>query len=485
MSPNGDVTAAHLGLSPESRAFLDFAASRPDCLERSTFASLEERSELTKYRLQPWPTFVGAEKLAEMERVAVGLDGLIKSLPQRLFGQDAVQLAKFYQLDSPLVAAVLLEPPNGIAGALSRGDFLDTAAGLACLEWNCGSYLGGWQTQAVAELCLTQPPIADFLSRRGARARARNTVRLLFAHVVQQAIADGTWKSGPLNLAIVVRHAQPAQVAGHSADLYDREYGALLRDLGEPGRGRVFLCGHEDLREQAGAIVYDGEPVHAVLEQQDGPTARHVFRVAKAGRVSLFSGPITGILSDKRNLALLFEREAELAVEERQLVHAHVPWTWRLLRDHAERGGERVYLPDLVAARREELVIKHARSLGGAKVYIGRSTPGPRWDEVARAAFDEGSWVVQQLAESRPYAYLGSDGGWEPHDVVWGLFVFGSRFGGGFVRLLPKSVGGVLNVARAAEVSVLVEVGAAGESIAAPTPTRHFGRHPGTAEAAL
>ncbi|MGH9361812.1 MAG: hypothetical protein ACRD2T_07830 [Thermoanaerobaculia bacterium] len=436
----------------------------PECLERSSFAGLREWAELITYRLQPWPTFVGAAKLAEMGRVAVGLDGLIKSLPRRLFHDDPARLAEFYQIDSPLLAAVLVEPPNGVAGALSRGDFLETAGGLRCLEWNCGSNLGGWRTQAMAGLCLRQRPIAEFLSHRGVAARPRNTIRLLFERLVEQAIGDGTWTAGPLNLAIVVRPARPTLMAEHSAEIYGREYAALLRERGEPADGQIFLCGYEDLRERDGAIAYRDEPVHAVLEQQEAPTARHVFRAFKAGRVSLFSGPITGILSDKRNLALLFERGGELAAEERELVRAHVPWTWRLRPDHADRGGERVFLPDLVAARREELVIKHARSLGGTKVHLGRFTPEPSWQEIVRAALEEGSWVVQDFVEAIPYAYQSGDSGWEPHEVVWGLFVFGSRFGGGFVRLLPKSVGGVVNTARGAEVSVLVEVGTPAEA---------------------
>lgn len=464
----GEVLAAHRELSPESREFLGYVEGRPECLDRARFAELDAHPERLTYRPQPWPTFVGAAMLAEMERVALGLDRLIKSLPARFFGGDPARLADFYGIDSPLLAAVLFEPPNGVAGALSRGDFLNAAGGLQCLEWNCGSFLGGWRTQIIADLCLRQPPIAEFLSRYGDRVRPRNTVRLLLKRLVEQAVEDGVWRDGPLNLAIVTYPARPALLAQHAAAQYGREYAALLADGGEPARGQVFLCAYSDLQEEDGAIVYRGEPVHAVLEQQEGPTARHVFRAFKAGRVSLFSGPITGILSDKRNLALLHERGDELGDEERELVRAHVPWTWRLRPGAAERGGERVDLLALVAAERERLVLKHARSLGGAKVHFGSCTSAARWEELVRAALEEEKWVVQELVESRPYAYQ-SGGGWEAHDVVWGLFVFGSRFGGGFVRLLPKSVGGVVNTARGAEVSVLVEVAPAAAVSTCPT----------------
>ena len=45
-----------------------------------------------------------------------------------------------------------------------------------------------------------------------------------------------------------------------------------------------------------------------------------------------------------------------------------------------------------------------------------------------------------------------------PHDVIWGLFVFGDHYGGGFTRLIPRGVTGVINAARGALEGVLFEV---------------------------
>jgi hypothetical protein len=166
------------------------------------------------------------------------------------------------------------------------------------------------------------------------------------------------------------------------------------------------------------------------------------------------------VLSNKLNLALLSElADSELwSDDERAVIRAHVPWTRRLAEDFVDFRGERVYLPDLLASARDQLVLKRGLSLQGAHVHSGAFTAGPVWDGLVGEALAEGGWLVQERLEPVPYVFQMPEGGAGPHDVVWGLFVFGPRFGGGFLRVLPSGRAGVVNCALGAKFASYLEV---------------------------
>ena len=50
--------------------------------------------------------------------------------------------------------------------------------------------------------------------------------------------------------------------------------------------------------------------------------------------------------------------------------------------------------------------------------------------------------------------------GYIKHEVVWGLFVFGQEYAGGFLRIIPKTenIKGIINTARGAYETVFFEV---------------------------
>jgi hypothetical protein len=69
------------------------------------------------------------------------------------------------------------------------------------------------------------------------------------------------------------------------------------------------------------------------------------------------------------------------------------------------------------------------------------------------------SWVVQEYIESPTYLYQLGENGYAEHHAVWGFFVFGSTYAGGWARVLPTAnKSGVLNCHQGAKVSVVFEV---------------------------
>ena len=442
-----------------NRSFLEDPERSSDS-RSGAFAAILRDNPLKVMSPQPWPLFIDAGAVEALAPITLGLDRLVKSVPERFFANDPARLSAFYGFVERGLMELILAQPNGIAGAISRGDYVDSAEGLQCLELNAGSCVGGWQLQALEGLFLDCPPIASFLAKHGLRARHHNTIRLMFRHIIREALQSGVWDGGPLNLGLVIHPHKPIQVAIHSSALYNREYRAALAEEKAGLQGEVFLCGYADLAEGPHGLSYRGARVHAVLDQHNGQPDPRGFRHFKRGSINLYSGPITLLLSDKRNLALLSENaeSQDFTAAERDLLARHLPWTRQVLERETLHRGRRVHLPQLLAESRERFVLKKASSLAGRNVHIGKFLSAAQWQDAVRHALAAGDWIVQEYCESRPYYFLDSNDQIVRHTVIWGLFAFGELFGGVFLRLQPDTRGGIVNTAGGAEVGLLLEV---------------------------
>ncbi len=455
----------HVTLSQAQVRWLEFAARNPESLERAGFTALDEWDDFVKDPLQPWPTFISPPHLRELERVSVGLRRLVTSLPRRVFGNDPERIADFYGLDSGtalVIASVLERGDDRLHGALTRGDFIASPSGLRCLELNVAGNLGGWETEAWLRRYRRVPLLARFLEESGLRFRYTDTTRLLFSHLVDQALGhalvstDKGGEDGELNVTVVMRpEDRPGPAWAATLDAAYREVLAA-RGLG----GRFSPCDEADLREKDSVLYLGGSRVHVVFDLYGGVLPRPVFAALMSGTVDVYNGPAGRILSDKLNLALLSETAGEdwFTPEERRLIEAHVPWSRRVAEEFTDWRGERVYLPDLLEAERERLVLKQGWAMQGADVFVGAFTPPERWAGLVAAALERRDWVVQERVESVPYLLQAPEGGAVPHDIVWGLFVFGDVYGGCFLRMMPKGRAGVINRALGASQGMLFEV---------------------------
>lgn len=447
--------------SSANRSFLEDPERSSDS-RSGNFASILRDDPMRVMAPQPWPLFSDPDAVAALAPMTLGLDRLVKSVPERFFANDPARLSAFYGFFDPALMELIIAEPNGIAAAISRGDYIDSAEGFQILELNAGSYVGGWQLQGREGLYLACPPIARFLGRHGLRARHQNTIRLMFRHIVREALRSGVWNGGPLNLGLVIHPHKPIQVAIHSSELYNREYRAALAEEREGLQGEVFLCGYADLEEGRQGLSYRGARVHAVFDQHSERPDPRGFRNLKRGSINLYSGPITLLLSDKRNLALLSENAGseDFTASERDLLARHLPWTRQVLEGETLYCGRRVHLPELLAENRERFVLKEASSLAGKNVHIGRHLSPAQWHDAVRQALSarDRDWIVQEHVESRPYFFLDPDDQVVRHTVVWGLFAFGEIFGGVFLRLLSDARGGIVNSAAGAEIGLLLEV---------------------------
>jgi len=463
------VRAAHEELSVHDWRFREVALTTPELLERRSFPSLDQAESILFYPLQSWPTFVDRSKIAELARIAAEVVRLVRSVPRRVFDDDPEAMDAFYGIGNPTLTQLLFDPPNGAPGALSRGDFiLGEEVGFQCIELNVVANLGGWETGVLARKHLENAHVQEALATLGVSVSHVDTIDVLFDHVLEEAAALVPSPEGRVDIAVIL----PAERADVERDALERHfaeaYRRFLRSRGRSERGSVCVCGYSDLHQDGAVLRRQGERVHAVIEMYLGETSREAYRCFKAGSVNLYNGPLARFLSDKRNLALLSDDTLPNTFTEREraLIERHIPWTRILGRSSTTRDGTEVYLPEHALSHRRELVLKRGQSGGGKEVYLGRFTPADTWSALIDRGIAEGGWVLQRTVDSQPYLYQSGERGCEPHDVVWGPFVFGERYAGAILRMQPAAARDAVNLSRSATEGIVFEVaeGAEGES---------------------
>jgi hypothetical protein len=456
-----ELARTHLGLSSYDWKFRQVARKDPEFLARKTFHILDEGNPLLTYRLQSWPTFLDTAKLEELKRVSLGVSRVLRNIPERAFANDPVRISEFYGLNDPDLAELLMSPPNGVLGAVSRGDLIDTQGGFKCIEFNMGANLGGWETGVLAEMHLSIPAISTFLREQGLSVSYTDTVRVLYQHVLEEVSRYGIPCRGEVNIAFSTYSESPLGRGPIFEAYLNREYQAVLAQIAPGLSGRVVRANDEDFRARDGAVYWGATQIHGIVEVDSGNTLPEVYQAFKAKEVLLYNGPNNFIMTSKRNIALLSEHRNDEAwsAEDRKIIQDHIPWTTLLLPRYVDYEGERVFLPELLLSHRERFVIKDSLSAGGKGVRLGKFTPAARWEEIIEKALEEGDWLVQEHLECIPYLYQNGEFGCSPHNVIWGPFIFGPLYAGVILRMQPMADDGAVNLSLTATQGVVFELG--------------------------
>lgn len=461
LSGPGDFPAELALQPPAHRRFLEYVGRHPEGLRPEPFAALLGPDDpFIRGPLQPWPAFIDRQHVEKMERASVDLCRIIKALPERVFQNDPEAIAEFYGIDrdTALVAASYIAKVGRLHESTARGDFIDTLDGFRCIELNVAGNLGGFEAALWLERYARVPYLQRYFGESGLRFQVTDSMRELFAHVIDGALGL-TAPGEPVSAVMVSERVMEPEWR----ETVDRVYGEVAATRGR--RGRFADAPPSDLIARDGKIYFGGwgqEERVSVLVETIGTLTLPVFGAAMSGTIDVHVGPASRLLSDKLNLALLSEAvengDEWLAAEERRTVETTVPWTRRVAEEFVTWRGERAYLPDLLIAERERLILKLGYSLAGRDVYSGRGHSDASWSNLVRMALEQPGWVAQEFQVSRPYLFQGPGGGCVPHDVTWGPFVCGDRYCGCFLRLQPSGGSGVINVRRGATQGLVLEV---------------------------
>lgn len=459
---------AYVELCEANRRFYEYAMSRPEGTRRETFAPVHVDDGMVRYPMQSWPTFIRRDLMDELGAVAVEVCRLNTTVPERIFDNDTERLrAVFGELNSDTeLAYASLSDPAALARVIGRGDFLDTPNGLSCVEFNLMAGLGGWEIILLAPRYLRTPFIAEFLAREGISPTFRDTFVEFMDHAVRHARKDGLVEDGELNLLVLIEYTEEEKVGvAKIRQFLGARMAAYFAERGDGLTGRADIARFGDLEIRDGGIYCGDLKAHVVARRTVGdlpPEVAEAFLQGDAG-AHLYQ-PYGEILSDKRNLAYLSaaaegDRADRYSAEEHAFIARHIPWT-RLLRPGKVRyRGEEVELMDLLAgSARRDLVIKPGRGAGGRGVNLGNEVSGDEWQAALDEAREEGHWIVQERIEPIPYVYQRGEEGAVEHALSWGLFVFGDRYTGNYLRMSPLGTTGVLNITRGAESGYALEV---------------------------
>ena len=444
-----DILAGHRDLSQTSVDYLDFVAENPDSLERAHYDNIQWSDEATVF--QPWPTFIDRDMEGRMKHAAESVLALVKSIPQRFFDSDPEKMSRYYRTSTDMVKYFLYGVDDlHIADMLARGDWVVSPQGLKILEYNVATNTAGWESDLYQLMYLESPPTRRFVQEHHVNFQKSAFVRSLVRHMID-AVQRRFKNHEPINIAVVVPQYDPQAPTSLRENHVAATFAAVLKEDYPGLAGSVVFCDFPHLDVKDGRVYLGEKRIHAVHESSGGIVPMEIVGSFAQNNVCLFNGPATWIFSNKSNLALLStHRESDLFTdEEREIIDRYIPWT-RLIEDH---------LQEFVLSHKDRLVIKPNIGYGGKETYIGANTDDREWGELIRKALETGDWIAQEYVESHSYWYQTGERGGARHHAVWGLFVFGRRFAGSWVRVLPQEHSrGVINCSRGAAEGVVLVV---------------------------
>ncbi len=451
-------------LSKMNIAFLEYVEKNPDCFNRSAFHLLELNDRL--FTLQPWPTFINRKTKESFREAGEKLFNLIKQIPKRVFNHDPEKMSAYYHQPVELIQLQM----DGVSQdhldhLVSRGDFILSPAGLKCVEYNTTINLGGWQIPIWESLYLNTPTIETFFQEYHVNNFNKNLLSLFLDHVIQASLTKISPAEAELNIALVIRGVvesiNPINRIDSTRSYLNVLYKDSLQRAAETLTGSLIVCNLHHLHLVDDCLFYKDKKIHGVTETCHGVVSPEVMAAFKTGNIRLINGPITDILSSKLNLALLsdYQTTGVFTAWERKIIDAYVPWTRKIKPGSTIYGAKKINdLEHFIRSHREILVLKPAQGYGGKGVCVGNKVSQELWEKNVDTAFQAKDWVVQELVESSTGVYQSGEKGCDYHDMVWGFFIFGSRYTGAWVRVMPQeSNKGVINCHQGATVSVIFE----------------------------
>lgn len=487
MEISREIADFHRRLSTLNLRFLEFVRQNPGNLRRSNYKLLELDSDLAKF--QPWPTFINQKVKKEMKEAGEKVYELIKCIPERIFGNDLSRIACYYEIPERMAEYFFCGTSRThLDNLIVRGDFILSFDGFKCIEYNVNTNLGGIQYPFWISLYQQIPVISTFFRKYHMKMKPDNVFLHLIEHLIDAIIKNFPSESREINVAVV----QPGYTENSSTSLESQYmnniYMNRLHLKSDTMEGRMMFCEFSHLHIEEGGIFYKDKRVHAIFELYDGFVPPEIIPVVKGKKVIIFNGSIAWLLSTKLNLALLSEYENSdcFSPEERATIKKYIPWTRKITPGLSAHDSREIDLKRFVLSNRQKLVLKPSVGSGGEGIAVGKNISETSWNELVNKAFDQNdwrdiglshhitweewdkvvkyaltvnNWVVQEYVESPTYLYQFGEDGCEEHNMVWGFFIFGSRFAGSCVRIVPSAdKKGVINTHQGAKKSFLFEV---------------------------
>lgn len=454
-----DVTF-EVQLSPLNERLLNALRRDPEMRVEHLDLTDENTPEFLRTpKISAWPLFVGKD--FARRRFAT----IVKEVPRILyeaitayFGDDARAFSDYFGLPSVLYD-LLRHAPVDLRELNARYDTSLTADSVRILEINCSSAAGGFQHDWI------EPEVTRNLRRHAETAQWR---------VQRQAV----FRTQLLSLIEAMLRRKPGSASGHilmyafcgeagHADL-QASLQAVYDEVKPPGFGAARILLFTDFAaisfDRYGNVRYADVVVDAILftfqDLVDVPedVYRRLTEAYLARRLVFPDSPLHLLLDTKMQLALVHEccERGLLQADDREIVRDTIPWTSILCEREVEWHGERLPLSRLLVRERQRFVLKKASSFGGRDVVVGLHCDAAQWQAYLTRYLGDSAWLAQEYCPPGRVRLFDPEFGITEHDLVWGVFTFGGRYGGSFLRGKPvQGSDGVINTASGA-VEILV-----------------------------
>jgi hypothetical protein len=391
--------------------------------------------------------------LKELSDVSVKLLQIIRSIPKRIFNNNAEKIFDFYDLGRynihrDIAGLILERGLQNVSSFISRGDFIFTKDGLKCVEYNISSNVGGWQAEVARTWYVQNHIVNDFLNESGKEVSAIDPLYEGYLHFIQTTLESTKETDTQLNLAVLVPDLD-SLTSNYHKSVFKKCLNAVNKSL----IGELMFCAWNDLKVRNNRVYLNDVRIHAVSDQgQFCPI--QVYLSQNQGFVTLLNGPVGHLVSNKINLAILTDEKYAhcFTPEELALIKAHIPTTYIVPVNLDKKKG------DFFRDNKDNYILKSGDGASGNDVLIGKDTTVDVWEQWTIRAMKEKNWIIQEFVESIPFVYQSGDSGTSDHNVIWGLFVFGNSYAGGFLRLGKKNTNHIINTAQGATESYMLQV---------------------------
>ncbi|MCP5050197.1 MAG: hypothetical protein GY940_23730, partial [bacterium] len=286
---------------------------------------------------------------------------------------------------------------------------------------------------------LNNPVMSKFLKQSNVQVSPNTFFPILMKHLIERTVEHFRPPVGnKINMALILPRME--EKVKHVAARLKEIYKNTLRQENRGLKGELVIDDFFSLKVTDRFLHYvvpeKNIKIHTLIELCNGMIPPNIMEVTKAGNLLVYNGPITRIMSNKLNLALLSQHEDDPGIftpGERETIKKYISWTRKVIPGETTYIGEKIRLEEFIPSNQEHLVLKQSVGFGGQQVYVGRHTPPTAWKQVLEKALREKNWVIQEYIKSSPYLHQVGQRGCASHQVVWGFFVFGSRYAGGSV----------------------------------------------------
>ncbi|MCU0286644.1 MAG: hypothetical protein MUF15_09615, partial [Acidobacteria bacterium] len=355
----------HDQLSKYNTLFHDYIRQNPQGLNQSSYGLLELNDPL--FRLQPWPTFIGPKIKKEIIEANLNVLALLKNIPQRVFANDPQKISNYYGISMDLVKYFLYGvDKEHLDNLLARGDFIITANGIKCLEYNVNTNLGGMSLPLWESLYQATPIITEFINQNKIKIQNRNLYAFLYEHLAKAGIKF-YHAYDEINTVVVMPESYNDIRRVAQERYLNAMYNTALQAVYPGLKGQIAMGTYPQLRVIGNDIFYNNREVHIIVEWCQGFVPQNILELFGKKKIMICNGAIAWLMSTKLNLALLSEhKDSDLFTPaEKETIEKHIPWTRKVSDTTTTFQGKKIHLKEFMLANREQLVLKPMVGAGG------------------------------------------------------------------------------------------------------------------------